>query len=118
MASENKKLALLRILEILQENTDCDHMLTHSEIAEKLLSEYGIEIERKAVGRNISLLLEADYDIVTTKRGVGDTLAHRRSTFKQARKPSSFARFNRKARKRGKQVFSQEYQAYLFRKRL
>lgn len=70
MASENKKLALLRILEILQENTDCDHMLTHSEIAEKLLSEYGIEIERKAVGRNISLLLEADYDIVTTKRGV------------------------------------------------
>ena len=39
MASENKKLALLRILEILQENTDCDHMLTHSEIAEKLLSE-------------------------------------------------------------------------------
>lgn len=70
MASENKKLALLRILEILQENTDCDHMLTHSDIAEKLLSEYGIEIERKAVGRNISLLLEADYDIVTTKRGV------------------------------------------------
>ena len=70
MASENKKLALLRILEIFQENTDCDHMLTHSEIAEKLLSEYGIEIERKAVGRNISLLLEADYDIVTTKRGV------------------------------------------------
>ena len=70
MASENKNLALLRILEILQENTDCDHMLTHSEIAEKLLSEYGIEIERKAVGRNISLLLEADYDIVTTKRGV------------------------------------------------
>ena len=70
MASENKKLALLRILEILQENTDCDHMLTHSDIAEKLLSEYGIEIERKAVGRNISLLLEADYDIVTTKRGI------------------------------------------------
>ena len=26
MASENKKLALLRILEILQENTDCDHI--------------------------------------------------------------------------------------------
>lgn len=70
MANGNKKLALLRILEILQKNTDCDHMLTHGEIAEKLLLEYGIEIERKAVGRNISLLLEADYDIVTTKRGV------------------------------------------------
>ena len=65
MASEEKKLALLRILEILQRNTDGAHPLTHNEIAEILLKEYGIEIERKAVGRNISLLLEADYDIVT-----------------------------------------------------
>ena len=70
MASEEKKLALLRILEILQRNTDGAHPLTHNEIAEILLKEYGIEIERKAVGRNISLLLEADYDIVTTKHGV------------------------------------------------
>ena len=70
MPGETKKLALLRILEILQRNTDEAHPLTHSEISEILRREYGIEIERKAVGRNISLLLEADYDIVTTKRGV------------------------------------------------
>ena len=70
MANETKKLALLRILEILQRDTDSEHLLTHTEITEILLKEYGIEIERKAVGRNISLLLEADYDIVTTKRGV------------------------------------------------
>ena len=70
MPGETKKLALLRILEILQKNTDEAHPLTHSEISEILRREYGIEIERKAVGRNISLLLEADYDIVTTKRGV------------------------------------------------
>ena len=70
MSIEAKKLALLRILEILQKNTDEAHPLTHNEIADMLLSEYRIEIERKAVGRNISLLLEADYDIVTTKRGV------------------------------------------------
>lgn len=70
MASEAKKLALLRILEILQRNTDEAHPLTHNEIADLLLKNYGIEIERKAVGRNISLLLEADYDIITTKRGV------------------------------------------------
>lgn len=70
MPSEAKKLALLRILEILQRNTDEAHPLTHNEIVDILLKEYGIEIERKAVGRNISLLLEADYDIVTTKRGV------------------------------------------------
>ena len=70
MFNETKKLALLRILKILQDRTDSEHLLTHTEIAEILLSEYGIEIERKAVGRNISLLLEADYDIITTKRGV------------------------------------------------
>lgn len=70
MSTETKKLALLRILKILQDRTDSEHLLTHTEIAEILLSEYGIEIERKAVGRNISLLLEADYDIITTKRGV------------------------------------------------
>lgn len=70
MSSETKKLALLRILEIIEKNTDEEHPLTHNEIAGILLKEYGIEIERKAVGRNISLLLEADYDIVTTKRGV------------------------------------------------
>ena len=70
MGSEAKKLALLRILEILQKNTDEAHPLTHNEIADLLRKEYDIEIERKAVGRNISLLLEADYDIVTTKRGV------------------------------------------------
>ena len=64
MASEAKKLALLRILEILQRNTDEAHPLTHNEIADMLLKNYGIEIERKAVGRNISLLLEADYDTV------------------------------------------------------
>jgi predicted DNA-binding transcriptional regulator YafY len=70
MASEAKKLALLRILEILRRDTDEAHPLTHNQIADLLLKEYGIEIERKAVGRNISLLLEADYDIVTTKQGV------------------------------------------------
>ena len=70
MPSEAKKLALLRILEILQRNTDEAHPITHNEIVDILLKEYGIEIERKAVGRNISLLLEADYDIITTKRGV------------------------------------------------
>ena len=70
MPSETKKLALLRILEILQRETDEKHPLTHNDILVLLKEEFGIEMERKAVGRNISLLLEADYDIVTTKRGV------------------------------------------------
>ena len=33
MSNEPKKLAILRILEILQERTDEDHLLTQSEIS-------------------------------------------------------------------------------------
>ena len=53
---EPKKLALLRILEILKEHSDFDHPLKQEEIANYLEKDYGIIIERKAVGRNISLL--------------------------------------------------------------
>ena len=66
---ESKKLALLRILEILSHHTDEQHPLTHTRIAELLSEEYGISVERKAVGRNISLLLEAGYEIETGARG-------------------------------------------------
>lgn len=61
---EPKKLALLRILQILEEYSDYDHPLKQEEICERLDKEYGIVIERKAIGRNLSLLKEAGYDIV------------------------------------------------------
>lgn len=66
---ETKKLALLRILEILQERTDEGRPLTYDEIVGILQRDYGIEVERKLVGQNISLLKEAGYDIETTKKG-------------------------------------------------
>ena len=66
---EPKKLALLRILQILNENSDCDHPLTQDCILKILETEYGITIERKAVGRNISLLKEAGIDIISEKNG-------------------------------------------------
>lgn len=66
---EPKKLALIRILQILEQYTDCEHPLKHDEIVKKLDSEYGIVIERKAIGRNLSLLKEAGYEIETTKKG-------------------------------------------------
>ena len=66
---EPKKLALIRILQILWRHTDENHMLTHAEILSLLESEYGLSIERKAVGRNISLLVEAGFEIETTGRG-------------------------------------------------
>lgn len=67
--SEPKKLALIRIYQILNKETDIDHPLTHDEIVKKLQTEYELNVERKAIGRNISLLNEAGYDIVTTKKG-------------------------------------------------
>lgn len=66
---EPKKLALIRILQILERYTDSEHPLKHEEIVKKLENDYGITVERKAIGRNISLLQEAGYDIETTKKG-------------------------------------------------
>ena len=47
---EPKKLALIRILQILREHSDYKHPLLQEEIANYLEKEYGIVIERKAVG--------------------------------------------------------------------
>lgn len=69
MGFEPKKLALLRILQILQEDTDADHPLTQAEIAEILNNRYGIVIERKAIGYNLSLLKEAGYEIESGRAG-------------------------------------------------
>ena len=66
---EPKKLALIRILQILQKHSDCEHPIKHDKIVELLESEYSLTIERKAIGRNISLLNEAGYEIETTKKG-------------------------------------------------
>ena len=66
---EPKKLALIRVLQILKKHSDSEHPIKHEKIVELLESEYGLSIERKAIGRNISLLNEAGYDIETTKKG-------------------------------------------------
>jgi predicted DNA-binding transcriptional regulator YafY len=66
---EPKKLALLRIWQILKENSDYDHPLTQEEIATKLENDYGISIERKAISRNLSLLKESGVEIESRKAG-------------------------------------------------
>ena len=55
---EPKKLALIRILQILHEHSDYDHPLTHEDIIKRLDIDYGIEVERKAIGRHINDLIE------------------------------------------------------------
>lgn len=66
---EPKKLALLRILQIFRKYSDFDHPLTQTEIGEYLDKDYGIAIERKAIGRNISLLQEAGIELESDRRG-------------------------------------------------
>ena len=66
---EPKKLALLRILQILQRHSDEKHPLLQGDIAKHLESEYSIVIERKAVSRNISLLREAGFEIESKRAG-------------------------------------------------
>ncbi|MEE3362813.1 MAG: transcriptional regulator [Anaerovoracaceae bacterium] len=66
---EPKKLALIRIWQILKEYSDYDHPLTQEDISRRLENDYGITIERKTIGRNISLLREAGADIESTRGG-------------------------------------------------
>lgn len=44
---EPKKLALIRIWQILKDYSDFDHPLTQEDIAVKLQNEYGIILEKK-----------------------------------------------------------------------
>ena len=66
---EPKKMAMMRIQQILFERTDADHPLKQEEIAEILEREYGIELERKAIGRHIADLKYAGIDIMQCREG-------------------------------------------------
>ena len=68
-APEPKKLALLRILNILEDHSDYYHPLRQEDILRYLEEEYKIVIERKAVARNLSLLKEAGYKIMSRREG-------------------------------------------------
>ena len=66
---EPKKLALLRVLQILWEESDIDHPLHQGRIVELLESKYGIVVERKAIGRNLSLLRDAGLEVENNGNG-------------------------------------------------
>lgn len=69
MTPESKKTSMIRILEILRENTDYDHKLTHKQIIDILQEKYGLKLERKAVSNNIEALQDIGYDIIATDNG-------------------------------------------------
>lgn len=64
-----KKLLPIYILKILHKYSAENHKLTQSEIISYLQNEYDLIVERKAVSRNLSILEQSGYDIITTKNG-------------------------------------------------
>ena len=66
---EAKKTLIMRIYQLLEEYSDERHPLTQQQIIDLLYRDYGIECERKAVGRNISYLKEMDFDIRSGENG-------------------------------------------------
>ncbi len=65
MSENNKKLLIVYISEILHKYTDSNHKLTQNEIAQYVKGEYGLDVERKAVARNIAALQNSGIDIAS-----------------------------------------------------
>lgn len=83
MALESKKTLIMRIYQILEDYSDAEHPLKQQEIINLLDRNYGIECERKAVGRNISYLKEIGVDLESD--GNGTYLATRRIEYSELR---------------------------------
>ena len=62
-AESGKKIIILYILNILRKYTDVNHPMTQQQIAEQLLNEYGVEVNRSTIKRNLADLIDAGYDI-------------------------------------------------------
>ena len=58
-----KKMIMLNILDILKKYTDENHRLSQKEIGDILKNEYCMEVERKAIKRNLMNLIEFGYEI-------------------------------------------------------
>ena len=56
-----KKISILYILNILKQYTDVNHPMTQQQIKDKLLSDYGMPVERGTVKSNVMDLIDAGY---------------------------------------------------------
>lgn len=60
---QSKKVSILCVLEVLKKYSDENHRLNQKEIAELIRKEFGVEVERKTIKRDLMKLIEMDYDI-------------------------------------------------------
>ncbi|WP_303825916.1 YafY family protein [Ruminococcus flavefaciens] len=63
-----KKLRVVKLLEILQQNTDMEHPIATNELCGKL-AELGIIADRRTVAKDIAVLNEQGYEVMKTKLG-------------------------------------------------
>ena len=69
MANENiRKVKLLKLLELLRQNTDEDHPMSTAQIA-TTLSEMGIHFDRRTISQDIITLNELGYEIMSVMKG-------------------------------------------------
>ena len=68
MKDNCQKIKLLKLMEMLQQDTDEFHALTTSEIIRRL-GEMGISCERRTVGKDVALLREQGYEIMNELKG-------------------------------------------------
>ena len=62
-SKQPKKMVIFNILEILKNYSDADHRLTQLDIVEYLKKDYGMNVDRKTVLRNINDLIDEGIDI-------------------------------------------------------
>ena len=63
-----KKQIIFNILDILEKYTDSEHTLSQKDIEDKLKSEYGVKVDRKAIKRNLMDLIDCGYNIEYTRK--------------------------------------------------
>lgn len=63
-----RKLRVVKLLEILQQNTDMEHPIGTNELCNKL-GELGIQADRRTVAKDIAVLNEQGYEVMQTKLG-------------------------------------------------
>ena len=69
MTNENcQKIKLLMLMELLRQETDEDHPITTSEICRRL-GEMGISCERRTVGKDMKVLKEQGFEIMSELKG-------------------------------------------------
>ena len=63
-SDSGSKMSIMRIAQVLFRESDRDHPLTQQEILDFMEAEYGMTVNRKSIGRNLSRLKDAGLPVV------------------------------------------------------